>query len=175
MKPWLRRLVTRSISITPSIIIAGASGRQKLNAALNGSQVALSVVLPFVSAPLIYFTCTDRIMRVRPGSARYVVEAVGVDSGDGGGTGSGSCWRRRRRLAAPGDEDAEADPRRRDFEAEDAQGYDNQDQRATPAAAPAVTVNMANKWYTKVLGLLIWLLIVVMNVANIVLLGLGSG
>ncbi|KNB01526.1 manganese transporter [Fusarium oxysporum f. sp. lycopersici 4287] len=60
IKPWLRRLVTRSISITPSIIIAGAVGREGLNAALNGSQVALSIILPFVTAPLIYFTCRDK-------------------------------------------------------------------------------------------------------------------
>jgi len=71
MKPWLRRLVTRSISITPSIIIAGAVGRQGLDAALNGSQVALSVVLPFVSAPLLWFTCFNKYMTVQPGSARY--------------------------------------------------------------------------------------------------------
>ncbi|EHK99511.1 putative Manganese transporter SMF1 [Glarea lozoyensis 74030] len=58
--PWLRRLITRSISITPSIIIAGAVGREGLSAALNGSQVALSVSLPFISAPLIYFTCRNK-------------------------------------------------------------------------------------------------------------------
>lgn len=138
MQPWVRRLVTRSISITPSIIIAGAAGRDKLNAALNGSQVALSVVLPFVSAPLIYFTCTKRHMRVRPGSAHYVIE--GVDR------------RGRHRLAAT-DDDTEGNS-----------GLEG---------APDL-IDMSNKWYTKVLGLLIWLLIVVMNVANIVLLGLGS-
>ena len=138
MRPWARRLVTRSISITPSIIIAGAAGRDKLNAALNGSQVALSIVLPFVSAPLIYFTCTKRHMRVRPGSARYVVE--GVDR------------RGRHRLAAA-DDDTEENP--------------------APEGGPA-PIDMSNRWYTKILGLLIWLLIVVMNVANIVLLGLGS-
>jgi len=66
ISPWLRRLVTRSISITPSIIIAGAVGKEGLSAALNGSQVALSVVLPFVSAPLIYFTCRNKFMTVRP-------------------------------------------------------------------------------------------------------------
>lgn len=66
ISPWLRRLVTRSISITPSIIIAGAVGKDGLSAALNGSQVALSVVLPFVSAPLIYFTCRNKFMTVRP-------------------------------------------------------------------------------------------------------------
>ena len=66
VSPWVRRLITRSISITPSIIIAGAVGKSGLSAALNGSQVALSVVLPFVSAPLIYFTCRNKYMTVRP-------------------------------------------------------------------------------------------------------------
>ncbi|KAL5349602.1 NRAMP-like transporter smf-3 [Pseudogymnoascus australis] len=42
LAPWLRRLITRCISITPSIIIAGAVGKDGLTAALNGSQVALS-------------------------------------------------------------------------------------------------------------------------------------
>jgi metal iron transporter len=78
MRPWLRRLITRSISITPSIIIAGAVGREGLNAALNGTQVALSIVLPFVSAPLIYFTSRNKYMTVR---------AVG-NSGGGGGEGT---------------------------------------------------------------------------------------
>ena len=63
--PWLRRLITRSISITPSIIIAGAVGREGLNATLNGTQVALSIVLPFVSVSLIYFTCRNKYMTVR--------------------------------------------------------------------------------------------------------------
>ena len=62
--PWMRRLVTRSISIVPSIIIAGAVGREGLSKALNGTQVALSVILPFVSAPLIYFTCRNKYMTV---------------------------------------------------------------------------------------------------------------
>ncbi|KAJ4128079.1 NRAMP-like transporter smf-3 [Fusarium equiseti] len=75
IKPWLRRLVTRSISITPSIIIAGAVGRSGLNAALNGSQVALSIILPFVTAPLIYFTARDKYMTVTANRAsRYVVD-----------------------------------------------------------------------------------------------------
>ncbi|GME37558.1 Natural resistance-associated macrophage protein [Neofusicoccum parvum] len=64
IKPWIRRMITRSISITPSIIIAGAVGRSGLSAALVASQVCLSVILPFVSAPLIYFTCRDRFMTI---------------------------------------------------------------------------------------------------------------
>jgi len=63
-RPWVRRLVTRSISITPSIIVAGAVGAEGLSAALNGTQVALSVILPFTSAPLVYFTCRNKFMTV---------------------------------------------------------------------------------------------------------------
>ena len=76
LAPWLRRLITRSISITPSIIIAGAVGKEGLSAALNGTQVALSVILPFVSAPLIYFTCRNKYMTVRePGLVTSAMEA----------------------------------------------------------------------------------------------------
>ncbi|KPM41974.1 Manganese transporter SMF1 [Neonectria ditissima] len=71
LRPWIRRLLTRSISITPSIIIAGAVGRTGLSAALNASQVVLSVVLPFVTAPLIYFTCRQKYMTVRAGRAHF--------------------------------------------------------------------------------------------------------
>ncbi|OCL07555.1 divalent metal ion transporter [Glonium stellatum] len=69
IKPWVRRLVTRSISITPSIIIAGAVGREGLSRALEGSQVALSVILPFTSAPLIWFTCRSQYMKVEVGNS----------------------------------------------------------------------------------------------------------
>jgi metal iron transporter len=78
LAPGLRRLITRSISITPSIIIAGAVGREGLSAALNGTQVALSVVLPFVSAPLIYFTCRNKYMTVRSSQSGE----NGADGGD---------------------------------------------------------------------------------------------
>ena len=75
IKPWMRRLVTRSISITPSIIIAGAVGRQGLGKALQGSQVALSIILPFVSAPLIWFTCRGMYMKVAVRDGNAVVGA----------------------------------------------------------------------------------------------------
>ena len=64
MRPWMRRLITRSISITPSIIVAGALGGAGLDKALVGSQVALSIILPFVSAPLVWFTCRSKTMTV---------------------------------------------------------------------------------------------------------------
>ena len=62
--PWVRRLLTRSISIVPSIIVAGAVGKNGLSAALNATQFALSIALPFISAPLIYFTCRNKYMVV---------------------------------------------------------------------------------------------------------------
>ncbi|RYP64181.1 hypothetical protein DL771_008872 [Monosporascus sp. 5C6A] len=158
VRPWLRRLATRSISILPSIAIAaGAQGRGRLSAALNGSQVALSVVLPFVSAPLIYFTCAKRHMRVqKPGTARFVVE--GAD----GGYGRGGKLRRHR--VAVDDVEGTGDGH--------SGGSDNTATARLRGAGPAIC--MANKWWTAAFGVAVWLLIVVMNVANIVLLGLGK-
>ncbi|GMG22148.1 unnamed protein product [[Candida] boidinii] len=63
--PALRRIMTRAIAITPCIILVVISGREGLSSALNASQVVLSLLLPFVSAPLIYFTCNKKIMRVK--------------------------------------------------------------------------------------------------------------
>jgi len=121
--PWMRRLITRSISITPSIIIAGAVGRPGLSAALNGSQVALSIALPFICAPLIYFTCRNKYMTVRSLDSR--------DENDGTGSITNE--------PPAGD------------------GY-----------------KMKNNWLTTGVAIVIWLIITVMNVANLVLLGKGE-
>lgn len=60
--PWKRRLVTRSISMVPCLVISICIGREALSKALNASQVVLSILLPFLVAPLIYFTCKKSIM-----------------------------------------------------------------------------------------------------------------
>ncbi|KAI9666850.1 MAG: hypothetical protein M1829_005653 [Trizodia sp. TS-e1964] len=103
--PWMRRLITRLISITPSIIIAAVVGKDGLSAALNASQVALSVILPFVSCPLIYFTCRNRYMTV-------------TNNGEG--------------------------------------------------------VKMRNNWLLATFSVIVWLIIVIMNIALLVLVGLGK-
>jgi manganese transport protein len=62
MKPWARRLLTRSIAITPAIIVtavAGESGTAKL---LVLSQVILSMQLSFAVFPLVMFTSDKRKM-----------------------------------------------------------------------------------------------------------------
>ncbi|EDO16324.1 hypothetical protein Kpol_1059p14 [Vanderwaltozyma polyspora DSM 70294] len=61
--PWQRRLVTRCISIIPCLVISICIGREALSLALNSSQVVLSILLPFLTAPLIYFTSKKSIMK----------------------------------------------------------------------------------------------------------------
>ncbi|KAI0450923.1 natural resistance-associated macrophage protein-domain-containing protein [Xylaria acuta] len=139
VKPWLRRLITRSIAITPSIIIAGATGREHLNDALNGTQVVLSIVLPFVSAPLIWFTCFNKYMVTQPGIARMRVEGS-----------SGESMNSTNNLVVRATDDQEVGP-------------------GTPNV-----VKMANPWYVSAMAVVVWLLIVILNVANLVLLGQGS-
>lgn len=68
IKPWKRRIATRAIAIVPCLAISLAVGRSGLADALNASQVVLSILLPFLTAPLIYFTCKKSIMRVEVAS-----------------------------------------------------------------------------------------------------------
>jgi metal iron transporter len=135
VKPWIRRIITRSISITPSIIIAGAVGRSGLSAALEASQVVLSVILPFVSAPLIWFTCRASIM---------------------------SVW-------------AEPDSSYSDKIAgeEEKKGKSSDDAEGAGASSGRIVV-MRNHWFTACVALIIWGIVVVMNVALLVLVGLGT-
>ncbi|KAI0815333.1 natural resistance-associated macrophage protein-domain-containing protein [Irpex lacteus] len=65
ISPFLRRLVTRMIGLVPSMVVAIAVGRTGINTLLVASQVALSVVLPFVAFPLIWLTSSKSIMSVR--------------------------------------------------------------------------------------------------------------
>ncbi|KAN0100854.1 Natural resistance-associated macrophage domain containing protein [Tylopilus felleus] len=64
ISPFLRRLVTRLLSLIPAMIVAMAFGRSGLNALLVASQVALSIVLPFVAFPLIFLTSSKTVMSV---------------------------------------------------------------------------------------------------------------
>ena len=115
IQPWLRRLITRCISIIPSIIIAAAVGKEGLDKTLTASQVCLSVILPFVSAPLIWFTCFSKYMTVP-------TEQTSEGEGD----------------------------------------------------VQVEQVTMRNHWFTSLVAVLIWLIIAVMNVALLVLVGMGK-
>ncbi|SCV05221.1 LANO_0H02718g1_1 [Lachancea nothofagi CBS 11611] len=63
-KPWVTRLVTRLIAIVPCFFVAAFFGEKGISSILNLSQVVLSLILPVVSAPLIYFTSNSTIMSV---------------------------------------------------------------------------------------------------------------
>lgn len=113
----------------PSVVVAGCVGREGLGRALEGSQVALSVILPVVSAPLIWFTCRGEYMRVEAGRAgvgrvREMEAVEGTEIGEGGG--EERQW-----------------------------------------------VQMRNHWVTATFAIVIWGVVVVMNVALLVLVGLG--
>lgn len=64
-KPFLRRLLTRLISLVPAVVVAVAVGREGINSLLVVSQVTLSIVLPFVAFPLIYLTSSEVVMCVQ--------------------------------------------------------------------------------------------------------------
>jgi manganese transport protein len=56
LKPWLRRLITRSLAIIPAAFVIGFAGEGKVTALIILSQVVLSFQLPFAIIPLIQFT-----------------------------------------------------------------------------------------------------------------------
>jgi manganese transport protein len=64
MRPWLRRVVTRSIALVPAIIVIAAAGDNGLYRLLILSQVVLSLQLPFATIPLIHFTSDPQKMGV---------------------------------------------------------------------------------------------------------------
>src|SRR6266403_822974 len=56
LKPWVRRLITRALAITPAVLVIGFAGEGKVTALIVLSQVILSFQLPFAMIPLIQFT-----------------------------------------------------------------------------------------------------------------------
>jgi manganese transport protein len=56
LRPWLRRLLTRSVAIVPAAIVVSGSGESGTYQLLILSQVILSLQLPFAVLPLIRFT-----------------------------------------------------------------------------------------------------------------------
>ena len=56
IRPWLRRLITRAIAITPAIVVTIISGEKGTTNLLILSQVILSLQLSFAVFPLVMFT-----------------------------------------------------------------------------------------------------------------------
>jgi len=62
LKPWLRRVITRTLAIIPAILIIGIRGSSSVNDLLTLSQVVLALQLPFAMFPLLHFTSSKKRM-----------------------------------------------------------------------------------------------------------------
>jgi manganese transport protein len=62
LSPWLRRLITRSLAIIPTIIVVAVTGEQGTEKLLILSQVILSLQLSFAVIPLVLFTGSRKKM-----------------------------------------------------------------------------------------------------------------
>ncbi len=62
INPWIRRLLTRLIAITPAVIVILIYGDEKLDDLLVLSQVVLSLQLGFAVIPLIHFVSDKKTM-----------------------------------------------------------------------------------------------------------------
>jgi manganese transport protein len=62
IKPWVRRLITRSLAILPAVLIIGLRGDSSVTDLLTLSQVVLALQLPFAMFPLLHFTSSRQRM-----------------------------------------------------------------------------------------------------------------
>jgi len=62
INPWLRRLITRLVAITPAMIVILIYGEDEVTALLLMSQVVLSMQLGFAIIPLIHFVSDKKTM-----------------------------------------------------------------------------------------------------------------
>ena len=62
LKPWVRRLITRTLAILPAVFIIGLRGDSSVTDLLTLSQVVLALQLPFAMFPLLHFTSSRKRM-----------------------------------------------------------------------------------------------------------------
>jgi metal iron transporter len=82
LRPFYRRLLTRSIAIVPGIIVAAACGRSGMAAALNGCNVMLSISLIFLIVPLIWYTSFNKYMMVETEATESAVTVETLEPRD---------------------------------------------------------------------------------------------
>lgn len=62
IRPWARRLITRSLAIIPAVLIVGMYGEGSVTDLLILSQAVLALQLPFAMVPLLHFTSSKKWM-----------------------------------------------------------------------------------------------------------------
>jgi manganese transport protein len=62
IRPWVRRLITRTLAVVPAIWIISVRGNGSVTDLVNLSQVVLCLILPFAMFPLLHFTSSRKRM-----------------------------------------------------------------------------------------------------------------
>ena len=62
IKPWVRRIITRTLAILPAVFVIGLRGDSSITDLLTLSQVVLALQLPFAMFPLLHFTSSRKRM-----------------------------------------------------------------------------------------------------------------
>jgi manganese transport protein len=62
IKPWVRRMITRTLAILPAVFVIGVRGDSSVTDLLTLSQVVLALQLPFAMFPLLHFTSSRKRM-----------------------------------------------------------------------------------------------------------------
>jgi metal iron transporter len=168
IKPWMRRLITRMVAIVPCLVVAGAVGRTGLNRALNASQVALSILLPFLVAPLVYFTCKQSVMTIPPASFEQAQAEAEVEV-----TNAAVVVPVTSTRAQAGENDQEVGTTTKIATTSITQTQAVPEFRFRAGKPLTEAVSYRNNWFTAALAIAVWLFITILNVYLIVSLGMG--
>ncbi|EIW80368.1 Nramp-domain-containing protein [Coniophora puteana RWD-64-598 SS2] len=160
ISPFLRRLITRLLSLIPSMIVAISSGRSGIDTLLVASQVALSVVLPFVAFPLIYLTASKSVMYARR-------ERTDDQRANGDENACGKD--------VPQNDDKKAELESAAVEAPPMLTVTEVEVTASPVKVPREDkMDFSNSYMMTIVAFLVWAVVVLANVYVIVMLGLGD-
>jgi manganese transport protein len=77
LRPWVRRLLTRSVAIVPAVFVAHWYGEHGVGKLLVLSQVILSLQLSFAVVPLVLFT-SDREKMGRFVNPKWLIVLAGI-------------------------------------------------------------------------------------------------
>ncbi len=62
IRPWIRRMITRTLAVVPAILIISVRGNGSVTDLVNLSQVVLCLELPLAMFPLLHFTSSRQRM-----------------------------------------------------------------------------------------------------------------
>lgn len=152
------------------MIVAISSGGAGINALLIGSQVVLSVVLPFVAFPLIYLTSSKMVMTVKTPKViqEKVIDTLPIPSTHTVSLVSDAMSTHQRPLPVTTDIDVVE----RNLENHD--GSIKHPSTQACGTQEYGVVDFSNGYIVKVLACAIWVVVLIANVYAIVMLAMGQ-